>query len=239
MASNGMVNLQDFLGDIKKNYAEDLKKGAEGPTGSFDGPPLPENLEYRVTVDKAEYKPSKAGKYQLVLTYEVTEPAEFAGRKVQEYYATEPGNQISQSKMSKMLGALGPDLSNVGGDWDTLTTRLTGLTGVITARTWGEANDRSGVRWVNADRGQTLRTNIAPQEAKGGPKNALRPDVSVPKPAPVTAAPAAVSEAPEPEYGDEPGEGFTEAPAPAAAPVLPGTAAPRPAGGPNLPPGLR
>lgn len=248
--ANGMVNLQDFLGDINKNYKKDMDKAAEGPSGAFSGPPLPPELEYRVTVDSADYKASKAGNWQLVVTYEIQEPSEFAGRKIQEYYATQPGNEIAQRKVSQVLGALGPDLSGVGSDWEALTSRLVGLNAVIATRLWGTDNDRNGVRWINADRGQALSTTVKPPKASTGPKNALRPDVTVPKPAPATAAPTALSgdpePAPEPSYPDaEPDvETFEEAPAqsaPISAPAQPSTlpGANRPTGGPNLPPGLR
>jgi hypothetical protein len=235
-----MVNLQDFLGDLNKNYKKDMDKSASGPSGAFDGPPLPPELEYRVTVDSADYKASKAGNWQLVVTYEVQEPSEHAGRKIQEYYATQPGNEIAQRKVSQVLGALGPDLAGVGSDWEVLTQRLVGLSGVIAVRIWGENNDRTGVRWINADRGQALRTNVPPPKAQAGPKNALRPDVSVPKPAAAVVPAPAAEEAPEAAV-----EAYEEAPAesaPIPTPAVPPTTLPgatRPTGGPNLPPGLR
>lgn len=216
------VSLQDFLKDIKTNHAETYEKAKEG--GPSFGPLLPINLEYRVTVDSAEYKASNAGNMQLVVVYEISEPSEYAGVKVQDYYQPQPGNELAQKKMSSVLGALGPDLSGLGNDWAELSGRLVGLSGIITVRHWGEQNDRNGVRWVNADRGQVLRDNIPPQKASGT-KNPLRPDVNVPKnDAAVQQQVADEQVAPEPEQQTQPA-------------VLPQAA--RPAGGPNLPPGLR
>lgn len=225
------VSLQDFLKDVKDNYQDVYEKASKGaPSGAFDGPPLPENLEYRVTVDSAEYKPSKAGNYQIVLTFVISEPEEFAGRKVQEYYSPQPGNEVAQRKLTSMLGSLGPDLSGLGQDWNELAKRLVGLPGVITSRTWGEQNDRSGVRWVNADKGQVLRNNIAPPKPQGSTRNALRPDVSISRTAPAEPVQEAPAEAQAPVE-------YAEAPVQTPAQVLP--QATRPAGGPNLPPGLR
>lgn len=217
-----MVSLQDFLKDIKTNYQQDMDKAREGvASGAWDGPPLPLELEYRVEVEKGEYAASKRGPMQLSLTYVITEPAEYAGRKLQEYYQPDPGNEIAQRKLSELIGALGASLDGLGSEWAELAKRFEGSTGVIALRVWGDENDRYGVRWINSDRGQTLKTNVKPPKPKGGTGKSLRPDVNINKGEPFPASQPAPA-----------------APAAPAEQSLPGAGA-RPAGAPNLPPGLR
>lgn len=212
-----MVSLQDFLKDIKTNFQKDMDKAREGvASGAWDGPPLPLDREYRVEVEKGEYKASNRGTMNLVLTYVITAPDEFSGRKMQEYYQPEPGNEIAQRKLSELIGALGPSLDGLGTDWEVLAKRFEGATGVVALRVWGENDDRYGVRWINSDRGQELKTNVKPPKPKNAGKS-LRPDVQIRKdePFPATATQATADDQP----------------------ALPNTA--RPSGGPNLPPGLR
>lgn len=221
--SNGMISLKDFLSGLNGEYKEVMENARDGgPSGAFDGPPMPLDTEYRVTVDTAEYKPSKAsGVKQLAVTYEISEPSEFAGRKLQEYYQPAAGNEISLRKFSEVIGCLGPDLTGLGttADWDVVATRLVGLTAVIALRVWGD-DDRYGVRWINSNRGQSLKTNLKPVKARTDSRS-LRPDVTINKgePFPPTETPASPVQAET---------------SPAALPQ-----APRPNGGPNLPPGLR
>lgn len=216
-----MQSLQDFLKDLQTNPAtkEILDKARDGVQGAWDGPPLPLTNEYRVTIDKAEYKAASSGKMQFALTFEITEPAEHAGRKLQDYFSPDPSNEWGHQKFTQMIGAFAPDLSNIGTDWSALAERFNGTSAVIALRQWGEANDRYGVRYANGDRGQTLSTTVKPPKAQGASTTkSLRPDVSIPKPDPTPATEA------------------TPAADSATPPALPNS---RPAGGPNLPPGLR
>lgn len=212
--------LQDLIGKIKTEHNDlyEAAKAGQTPTSAWDGPPLPQNLEYRVTVDSAEYKASKSsGRNQFVLTYEVNEPAEFAGRKVQDYYSPTPTNTIASEQLAKLFGALKANLEGWGEDLEGFVKQFEGKSLVIAVRTWGEDADRTGVRWVNPDYGQTLKTDIKPPKAKADTSK-LTADIEIPKPQ-TPAEPATVA-------------------APIAQPNQ--TTAPLPtSGGPNLPPGLR
>lgn len=217
-------SLQDLLGNLKDTYGDRMDKvgAGEAPSSAWDGPPLPLTNEYRVVVDTAEYKPSKAtGKNQFVITYVIQEPAEFSGRKVQDYVSPVPANENASRALADLFASLKADLSGTWGeDYEGFVKQFEGRNAVITLRAWGEANDRYSVRWINADRGQTLKTDIKPQAPKTNTNN-LRPDIVIPKDEvasdPVPAA------APQPTQAPLPGGLGTQATSP----------------GPNLPPGLR
>lgn len=219
------VSLQDLLGNLAKNHGETMDKASRGetPTGAWDGPPLPTNLDYRVLVDSAEFKKSVAsGRPQIVLTFEVQEPAEFKGRKFQDYYNPKPDQEVGVRKLAELFGSLQAKMDGWGEDFEGFVKQFEGKSAVVTVRTWGSDNDRTGVRYINLDKGQELRTNVAAAKTKAKTDTtALRPEINIPK-------------------NEGPGET-----APAAPPVIPSqtateapvTAPPLP-GGPNLPPGL-
>lgn len=216
-------SLQDLLGNLKKDFGDRIERAASGqaPESAWDGPPMPLTHEYRVIVDTAEYKPSKStGKNQFVITYEIQEPAEFGGRKVQDYVSPTPANEAASKSLADLFGALKADLDGWGGDdYDGFVKQFVGRSAVISLRTWGEQNDRYSVRWINGDRGQVLKTNITPQKPKTN-TNSLRPDLVIDKVEPAqVAAPAEPAQAPAQQQ-------------------LPGSS-PAPSAGPNLPPGLK
>lgn len=216
-----MQSLEDFLGDITKNYKKDIDKARDGVQGSWDTSDMPVTREYRATITGSQVKMSNAGNQQIVLTYTVTEPEEFAGRLLQDYIATDAKNEMSARKFAETIGALSIDLSGLSGnDYENLAQRFLGANAVVALRAWGDDLDKRGIRWTNSDRGQVLKMDVKPIKPKVDGK-ALRPDVVVRK------------ADPEPSYND----GEPEDPKPAPPAQLPGTRST--SGGPNLPPGLR
>lgn len=183
---SNMVSLQDLLKDIKTNHSTTYENALIGksPAGAWDGPELPLELEYRVRVDKSELKASQAsGNVQIVLTFEIIEPEEFAGRKFQDYYSPKPTNEVGSRKLAELFGALQASLDGWGEDSDGFVNQFTDRHATVTLRRWGQANDRTGVRYINLDRGQTLRTNIVPPKVKAAPTTGadLRPEINIPK----------------------------------------------------------
>lgn len=220
-----MHQLGDLIKGLQTEYGENLERADTGPAGGFDGPPLPETIEYRLEVVKGEYKASKQGNQMVVLTLEVLEPEEWAGRKVQENLMA-GGESWAREKFAKTVSALGVSLSGISGDdWDGFAQLFVGQTAVGTMKTWGEQEDRSGVRWLNKDVGQSLRTNISPPKKKSNTGNSLRPDIVINKTEPFPAEPGVVNADGTPE----------------AAPTLPSSGVGVGAAaytGPRLPPGL-
>lgn len=214
--------LQQLLGDILKNHGEAYENAKEGksPNSVWDAAgKLPMDIEYRLRVDTAVYTPSKAsGKPQIVLTYEVVEPADYAGAKFQDYVNPNPTNTMGTEILAKLFGALQADMTNFS-DFGDFVTQFEDRTVVAALRKWGEENDRVGVRYVNMDRGQELR-KVNPPKMKGAPP-ALRPDINIPKDEPFPESGPAVT----PPPISIPGAAPTQAPS--SAPVV------------NLPPGLR
>jgi hypothetical protein len=210
-------SLQDLLGTIATEYKEafdNAANGTGGPTGDWRND-LPLTLEYRVRVDKAEYKNSKAGVPQIVLTYEVLEPAEYAGAKFQDYQTAQPTTSIGSEILAKTFGALQAKLDGWGNDFQAFVGQFEDRTAVVALLTWGQAEDRIGVRYINLDRGQQLSTKVVPKGSKRPASSDLRPDIQIPK-----------------DAGEEP--------FPASQPaVTPPPISPPTVGGPNLPPGLR
>lgn len=182
-----MVSLQDLLKDIKSNHGETYENALAGksPAGAWDGPELPLELEYRVRVDKSEFKVSQAsGNPQIVLTFEVTEPAEYEGRKFQDYYSPKPTNEVGSRKLAELFGSLQATLEGWGEDVDGFVGQFLDKTATVTLRRWGQNNDRTGVRYINMDKGQTLRTNIVAQKPRTDGRAAaadLRPEINIPK----------------------------------------------------------
>lgn len=214
-------SLTDLLGDITKQFGDRMEAVKEGraPANAWDGPPMPLSNEYRVKVDTSTYQPSKAGKNQFVLTYEIQEPEEFAGRKVQAYYNPAPTNEAGSRQLADLFASLKAKLDGWGDDFEGFAAQFVGTTAVVTLDTWGDEEDRYGIRWINADRGQTLKTDIKPKVKKKS-TSGLSADIQIPK----NDAPAS----------DKPIVSPPEAQA-----ETPATPAVSPPSGPNLPPGLR
>lgn len=213
------VSLQDLLKDIKSNHSETFKNATEGksPAGAWDGPELPLEFEYRVKVAKAEFKASQAsGNQQIVLTYEVMEPTEYEGRKFQDYYSPKPTNEIGSRKLAELFGALQASMDGWGEDFDGFIGQFLDKSVTVTLRRWGQNNDRTGVRYINMDKGQTLRTNITPPKPKGPSSADLRPEIVIPKNPEMAATPDTVTPPP----------------------VTPPKVVTPSSGGVNLPPGL-
>ena len=210
------LSLKDLLGKIETEQGktfEDAKAGI-APNGDWRSD-LPLNLEYRLRVTSSEYKPSKSsGNMQIILTYEVVEPAEFKGAKFQEYVNPNPTNAIGVEMLAKLFGALQADLTGWGDNFEGFVSQFEDRTVVAALRLWGQEMDRIGVRYVNLDKGQSLKTDVKP---KGGSTAKLNT--------------AADIEIPKGPFDD----------GAAAAPATPPPAATQsaPAGVPNLPPGLR
>lgn len=214
-------SLTDLLGDIKTKYGDRIEAVSEGraPANAWDGPPMPLTHEYRVKVDSAIAKPSNAGNLQFVITYEIQEPVEFEGRKLQAYINPKPTTEGGSRQFADFLGAMKAQMDGWGeNNFDGFVAQFVGQTAVITLNTWGDQNDRYGVRWINADRGQVLKTTIAPAKPRSTGNANLTADIQIPKDKTEETAAPVVSP---PE---------TPAQTPAVTP---------PTGGPNLPPGLR
>lgn len=217
------VSLSQLLGQVKRDHQEafDNAKAGIAPSGDWaNAGDLPIDREYRVVVDSAEYGKSKtSGKSQMTLVYKVVEPAEFAGKKFSDYQSMPPTTTIGSEVFSKTIGALQATLDGYGDDFAGFVKQFEGQTAVVALRIWGQEGDRIGVRWINADHGQTLSTKVNPIKSKTDTKT-LRPDVNIPK-----------------------GEPFPETPGITPPPVEPPAAAnpatPPSTAGVNLPPGLR
>lgn len=175
--------LQDLLGDILKDHQEAFEQAARGdrPTSSWDGPPLPLELEYRVEVDTSVFKTSNAGREQIAMTFVVLEPEEYAGRKFQDYYAPKAGNEVGARQFAQMVGAFQGKMDGWDNDWDGFASQFEGKTGVVALRVWGQDNDRFGVRWINADRGQALSTNVKPPRPQSKKLVTGQADIVIPK----------------------------------------------------------
>lgn len=207
-------SLASLLGDIKSNYAKEYEdaKAGKSPAGDWNND-LPLDREYRIEVSKSEYKLSKNGQPQIVVTYEVLEPVEFAGSKFQDYQGLKPTTTVGSEILSKFLGTMQADLNIT--DEAAFGAQFEGKVVVAALRTWGNDNDRIGTRYINIDKGQTLSTAVKPPKSKSS--SPLGADVQIPKQQ--DAAPAA---------------------APIQIPEAVTTAAPpAPPAGVNLPPGLQ
>lgn len=213
------ISLKDLLGKLQEEHADAITKAQEGgPSGQWDAD-LPLDREYRVTVANCTYGAAKSsGKAQFVFTFEVLEPKEFAGAKFQEYVAENPPNEFASRSMGELFGALGANFNPDSNDKEAFAAEFIDQTAVIAIRKWGQELDRTGVRWANSDRGQSLKTNVKPPKVPVKPQD-LRPEINIPKDEPATENPVIVDVAEQ------------QAPAPAQTTSLPG--------GVNLPPGLR
>ena len=188
-----MFKLSDVLGPVIEKYDADLT-GLNRPQSAWDGPTLPENLEYRCEVTSAEFADSKAGNSMIKLTLDVLEPSEWAGRKLQQTVMLKHDQAWAVDRFAETLFAFGvAGLDTYGEDINRFTNDFVGAKVIIAVNVWGDNSDRSGVRWVNRDTGRALRANIAPPKgATNGSK--LRPDIVITKqPEPlVSAAPSGV-----------------------------------------------
>lgn len=220
-----MRNINEFLKEVQKEFPDELA-GKASNGGGFDGPPLPEDRQYRATITRAEWRQATgSGKYSYAITFEVTEPAEWAGRKFSEYYSIDSGNRIAAEKFSKLIGESGINVAEADtSSNEAFAKSFEGAEFVVATRTWGEDDDKTGLRYLNRDRGQALKDKIdPPKKKKVG--SSLVADIQIKK-----------DQAPGPFDGGT-AEAEEEATAPAQAPVsLPGGARPS---GVNLPPGLR
>lgn len=217
-----MKQLTDLLGGLATEFPDQI--AGKSPASGFDGPPLPENRQYRAEIVRGEWRQSTgSGNWSFSFTFEVTEPAEFAGRKFSEYYDPN-GHQASREKLSRLIGESGLNLDEVDkSDYDVFAKAFEGTSYVVATRIWGTENDRTGLRYLNKDRGQALQENIKPPVKKTPPADLQRPDISVLKAQQEAAAQAA-------------GQTEESAPAPESAPQLPGAGVRPPV---TLPPGLR
>ena len=217
-----MRQIADFLGQAAQENPDEL--AGKGGGGGFDGPPLNESHEYRVQVAKAEWRQAnQSGKWSYAITFEVIEDPsddnEFLGRKFTEYYSIDKGNRIAQEKFSKFIGQSGVDVSDLDqSDNQKFIDGFVDATFVAAVRTWGQDNDRTGIRWVNRDNGQSLRTDISAQKSRGGSAKPLQADIAVNK-----------QKGPVEEPAEEP-----ESAPPVTLPKAPDTAS----SGITLPPGL-
>lgn len=219
-----MKQLTDLIGGIVKDFPDEA--AGKNPASGYDGPPLPENRQYRAEIVRGEWRQAVgSGIWQFSFTFEILEPEEFAGRKFSENYNPE-GHVASREKLARLIGESGLDMAEVDqSSYDAFADAFVGTQYVIATRTWGTENDRTGLRYLNKDRGQALQTNIKPPVKKTQTSNLGKPDISVLKNAAANSAPPT---------DEEPAA--DEAPAETTAPSLPGTGGRPPI---NLPPGLR
>jgi hypothetical protein len=222
-----MRAVSDFLGEAEEKFPDEL--AGRSSAGGFDGPPLAQDREYRIQVSRAEHRKSNSGKWQFAVTFEViNDPGdEFVGRKFSEYFSIDKdAHEAARQSFARFLGASGLNVAELDqSSNEAFIAEFEGLTFICATRTWGTEDDRTGVRYLNQDRGQDPRPSIAPPKSKTGAKP-LKADIMVNKnKGPAEPGPAAVATDSETE----------EAP-PASPPVtLPGSGVRAPV---NLPPGL-
>ena len=188
-----MDSIFTFLDGAKEEFKDALAGKRTG--GGFDGPPLPQNLQYRGQISRGEWRQAQtSGKWSFSMTFEVLEPEEFAGRKFTEYYSIgSDTNNIGREKLATLIGASGVDANSfdrtgdVEKDNAAFAKLFEGTQYVVAVRTWGDDMDRTGLRYLNKDYGQTLLTNVEPPKPKGGnlPNKKgggpLKADISIPK----------------------------------------------------------
>lgn len=218
-----MQALGNLLGDLATEFPAEIE--GKNPNSGFDGPPLPSTRQYRAVVSRAEWRQAQSsGKYSYSITFEVTEPSEFAGKKFSEYYSLDAASgSIGREKFARLIGESGIDLKTADTSSEaSFAKEFEGKTFVIATRIWGDAMDRNGIRYLNRDRGQALQTDIKPlaSELAALEKNKLKADIQINKEEAHTETQAA-EESPQVEIPQTPN--------------LPGSGRPPV----NLPPGLR
>lgn len=185
MSDSGMVDIGTFLGTASGEFPDELAGKTGG--GGFDGPPLNAKHEYRCVVDRAEWRKSQAGKWSYAITFRVIEDPdsddEFLGRKFTEYYSIgKDTNRVGLEKFSKFIGQSGLDLAGLDqSDNQSFIDSFVDVEYVVAVRTWGSESDRTGVRWLNRNNGQALRTEVAAPKPKDGTQKPLDAEISVDK----------------------------------------------------------
>lgn len=175
-----MQSLTDFLNDLGAEFPDEI--AGKGGASGFDGPPLPEDRQYRARISRGEWRQAQNGNWSFSFTFEIIEPAEFAGRKFSEYYSKDGSNQIAKEKFAKFIGESGIPFDEIDKSSDeAFAASFEDATFVIATRTWGDQNDRTGIRYLNRDRGQALQEKIAPAKKRGSTSKPLRADISVNK----------------------------------------------------------
>lgn len=227
-----MRSITDFLNtDVAGDEALQDAVSGKASAGGFDGPPLAVTRQYRATITRGEWRQAQnSGKFSFAFTFEITEDIhdEFVGRKFSEYYSIDKdAHKVGKEKFARLLGESGINAADFTGDNEKDAKLFEGTEYVIATRIWGEDGDRTGLRYLNRDRGQALLDNIPAPKQQGGAKAPLRADISVNKQkGPAEEEPFPAEEAQE------------EAPVEAEKPKvnLPGASRPQ---GVNLPPGLQ
>lgn len=175
-----MRSITDFLKEVKQDYPDAL--AGKSSAGGFDGPPLPDDREYRATVVRGEWRQAQSGNYSFAFTFEITFPEEFAGRKFSEYYSIDKGNAIAAEKFSRFIGESGVDLADVDqSNNESFAAAFEGSSFIIATRIWGQDADRTGIRYLNRDRGQEPKASIQPPKKKAGAAKSLTADIQLPK----------------------------------------------------------
>lgn len=177
-----MQALGNLLGDLAQEFPEAIE--GKNPNSGFDGPPLPSNRQYRATVTRGEWRQSQAGKWSYSITFEITEPTEYKGKKFSEYYSIDASaGTIGREKFARLIGESGIDLATADtSSEDAFAKEFEGKNFVIATRIWGDQKDRNGIRYLNKDRGQVLKTDIKPLASELADNiGKLKADITVPK----------------------------------------------------------
>lgn len=234
-----MQNLGNILGDLATEFPDAIE--GKNPNSGFDGPPVPSTRQYRAVISRAEWRQAQSsGKYSYSITFEITEPAEYAGKKFTEYYSLDASaGTVGREKFARLIGESGINVKEADtSSEETFAQEFVGKEFVIATRIWGTDMDRNGLRYLNKDRGQKLLDKItpAPSELQAMAAHKLKADIQVNKQPEVEQQqiPETVAEE-QAEAREEHQAAGTEVPA--STPRLPGGSA-RP-GNVNLPPGLR
>lgn len=178
-----MQSLGNLLGDLAEEFGDAIQ--GKNPNAGFDGPPVPSNRQYRAVVSRAEWRQATtSGKWSYSITFEITEPSEHAGKKFSEYYSIDAAaGAIGREKFARLIGESGIDLKTADtSSEDAFAKEFEGKQFVIATRIWGDQKDRNGIRYLNKDRGQALRTDIKPLPAELADNiGKLKADITVPK----------------------------------------------------------
>lgn len=157
-----MQALGNVLGDLATEFPEAIE--GKNPNSGFDGPPVPSTRQYRAEITRGEWRQSQGGKWSYSITFEITEPSEYAGKKFSEYYSIDASaGTIGREKFARLIGESGIDLKTADTSSEAAFAKeFEGKKFVIATRIWGDQKDRNGIRYLNKDRGQALRTDIKP-----------------------------------------------------------------------------
>lgn len=232
-----MQQLENLLGDLATQFPDAIE--GKNPNSGFDGPPVPSTRQYRAVVSRAEWRQAQSsGKYSYSITFEITEPAEYAGKKFSEYYSMDASaGTVGREKFARLIGESGIDLKTADtSSEDAFAQEFVGKKFVLATRIWGDEMDRNGLRYLNKDRGQKLLDNIKPaaSELAAQQKAKLKAEIQVNKAEESTPEEESVPEDTSAEEREAAHEQTIPQQAP---PSLPGSGSARPPV--NLPPGLR